>query len=262
MYRKPVIAIGIFLLLAITAVSVYALITVDGTIDPAAEPEWNDSPPTTVCVNDVGGVNDDGVSRLDLTRACVYDGLYASGTVHVYWNWDTANFTNSNNEACVFIGIDTNADGTPDDGNADYALCASVDAATDNTFATGPTLYSCSAGTANSCGGAADIGFSGTCALNQNGNDPFVGGEAYPNDTTIECAIPVNDLGSTVDMDRTVLDVCTPGRDCLGLTNVPLTINLTSLYANSSSVFTWVLAVMVGALGLGSLAVVVRKQRD
>ncbi len=226
MNRKQLSVLVVFLLLAVTTITVYALITIDGNVTTdAAETEWA----SASCSNDAGGANDNGGgARVDLTRACVYEGeYYAPGNIYLYWNWDNSSFTIAT-EACALFGNATN--GVPDDANANYALCGTVNG--NPSTLTSATLYSCDNSSAISCGTPAVIN-TPNCAVAVNGNDPFQVG----NDTTIECQIPITDIGAnTVTQNRAFLDVCDPGgQDCLNATVVPLAIHLASAGASSGN---------------------------
>ncbi len=255
MNPKQASILVIILLLAVTTVTAYALVTVDGSI---IEAEW--TAPSTTCANDAGGANDNiGGARDDLTRSCVYEGeYYSTNNIFLYWNWDETAFTIAT-ESCALFGTATA--GMADDANADYALCGTVNGSPTPSL-TSAVLYSCDNTSPTSCGTPVVVDATANCAVDSNANDPFVGGAGYPNDTTIECQIPVADIGgSLVTQDRVFLDVCAVAgvNDCLGAPDVPLAISLNTISVDNNNA--GIIAAALGfALAASSFYVVRRRQ--
>ena len=145
-----------------------------------------------VIVLDSGGAND-AVDQSDLTILS-YDGSHA-GVFSVRWSWDKITFSGANTgDACTLFDTDG-------DGDINYSLCVQVE---DNGSGTAvlaagfPALFSCNDARNDRCGTPNPIALSGTtCTVSTTASDPFGAGEAYPNDTTAECAVPTGALAGT-----------------------------------------------------------------
>ena len=144
-----------------------------------------------VCQNDEQGAND-LPGQKDLTRQC-QDNAPAAGTVGVSWNWDTIGFSGSNTgDACTLFDTDA-------DGKVNFAVCVTIEDTPAVQAATSPRIYTCGDDKVDRCTSPVTqvASITTSCNVAQSATDPFVGGEAYPLDTTATCTVQLSDVGGT-----------------------------------------------------------------
>ena len=160
---------------------------------------------TWACQNDEQGLNDEPGQK-DLTKMCL--DTASTNPLSISWDWDDTAWSGSNTgDACSLFDTDT-------DGFANFALCVTVH--NDPAEYQSKGLYSCNDTKSDRCAGAIAISpISSTCTAGIQSSDPFVGGEAYPNDTVASCVVQLSEVGGS---SSKLLDVCSfpsqePGSD-------------------------------------------------
>jgi hypothetical protein len=168
------------------------------------------------CVFDTGAADDINSTQKDLNELCLSvgnDGGFpgcSSSDANLMWTWDDTGLTGSNSaDACALYDTDG-------DGNANFALCTSIQSNPAVQTAGSPRFYACDNSKALNCGGASAVATAASaCAVSnvadvfsathQNGN-PCTGGNCTTRDTQAQCCVKHADFpnGSTPQL----LDVC------------------------------------------------------
>ena len=135
---------------------------------------------------------DDATTQSDLVQTFVdYSHLDdANSVLYVRWTWDETSFPGANTgDACALFDTDG-------DGNANWAVCVTVDGNPASQTADSPRLYDCTADSRNDrCGGATQITtVISTCST------ALVSG-----DTEATCTIDMDDVGG---LNSSLLNTC------------------------------------------------------
>ena len=162
-------------------------------------------------IEDQQGANDEPGQK-DLTQLTI-DYAGAPATVNVIFNLDDTVWTGANTgDGCSLFDTDG-------DGNVNFALCATV--AADGTTAQIQTisLYTCDQDAKpDRCTGPALVSPTGsTCTAVIDDNDPFSAadpngpGDFFPDDTVVDCTIPLSEVGA---LSAVLVNVCSyPSRE-------------------------------------------------
>src|SRR5438445_3488397 len=165
------------------------------------------------CLLDTSGADDIDANQKDLNEFCQGAGNDGglngclSSDANLTWTWDDTGWTGSNTgDACALYDTDG-------DGNANFALCATVASNPAVQSAQSPRFYRCDDTKKLNCGGASLTTASSTCAVGQV-NDPFTGSHKSGNvctgtscltkDTQAQCCGKIGDVGSCAEL----IDVC------------------------------------------------------
>src|SRR3989442_611051 len=119
---------------------------------------------TPACLLDTAGADDINANQKDLNEFCQSPGSdgCSSTDANLTWTWDDTGWTGSNTgDACALYDTDG-------DGNANFALCVTVQANNPAVqSAQSPRFYRCDDTKTLNCGGASLTTASSTCAVSQ-----------------------------------------------------------------------------------------------
>ena len=139
---------------------------------------------------DVHGPDDAG-TQADLVQTSVdYSHISTENELHVNWLWDETSYPGANTgDACALFDSDG-------DGNANFAICVTIEGDPATQAADSPRLYDCTADSRNDrCGGAVEISpILSTCTVSIDGTD-----------TLADCVIDLNDVSVP---DAFLLNAC------------------------------------------------------
>ena len=170
----------------------------DSTGTVVATTTFTDTPVSGTTI-DSGGLNDINAAQKDLTKMSV-DYANHPTSINITWNWDKTGFTGANTgDACSLFDTDG-------DGLVNTAVCVGVSG--DPAAEAYTDVYSSCGDTSNTnCTNptTAIIPVNTTCSTSITADDPFVGGESYPNDTKASCTMDLSEIGG---VNAELVDVC------------------------------------------------------
>lgn len=214
---------AIAMLTAVTATQTFGNNTVTIGASPSADvTDWFDE----FCVEDNScGANS---SQTDGKGACIASNYPTSTEIYLRYDFDEVGVSGANTmDGCWMVDVDQN-------GNADRALCFSLDSSGGLASSITATLYTCNDSAPTTCGMDQAVTSSAVCAFN---NDVPDGSQLLDcavgdKDLAVECSVSLADLGWTSNTVE-LLQGCSSSSDqpnsstfdCFGSPDSPLIID-------------------------------------